>query len=113
MPKQSAMELARDLSARFKAEAAAHVDAVFELATVRETLATFSVRNGVLAFEPAAPVDVRFVFDHAETARALLLGDADPMAAFMAGRFRSDGHLPLAFVLLGLFRPDYGVAPPD
>ena len=64
-------------------------------------------------FEPDAPVDVRFVFNRAETARAILLDDADPMAAFMAGRFRSDGHLPLAFVLLGLFRADYGVAPPD
>ncbi|MCY3814450.1 MAG: SCP2 sterol-binding domain-containing protein [Gammaproteobacteria bacterium] len=107
------MDLSIELARRFKTEAAAHADTVFRLATDRGTLLVFSVRAGEIEFEPDASPDVTFTFDRAETARAIILGDADPMDAFMAGRFRSDGHLPLAFVLLGLFRQDFGGPPPD
>lgn len=105
------------LAARFRPQAAAGVDVVFALATEgateKATLATFAVDAGKLRFDPAEPVDATFFFDSVETARAVLSGDADPIAAFMAGRFRADGNLPLAFVLLGLFREDYDVeAPP-
>ena len=104
------------LAARFRPQAAAGVDVVFALATedaAAGPLATFAVDAEKLRFDPAEPVDATFFFDSAETARAVLSGDADPIVAFMAGRFRADGNLPLAFVLLGLFREDYDVeAPP-
>ena len=101
------------LAARFRPQAATGVDVVFALATEEATLATFAVDAGKLRFNPTEPVDATFFFDSAETARTVLSGDADPIAAFMEGRFRADGNLPLAFVLLGLFREDYDVeAPP-
>lgn len=101
------------LAARFRPLAAAGVDVVFALATEEATLATFAIDVGKLRFNPTEPVDATFFFDSLETARAVLSGDADPIAAFMEGRFRADGNLPLAFVLLGLFREDYDVeAPP-
>ena len=106
------MDLSIELAGRFKTDAAAHVDTVFRLATERGTMLVFSVRAGKIEFERDASPDVTFTFDRPQTARAILLGDADPIAAFMAGRFRSDGHLPLAFVLLGLFRQDFGGPPP-
>ena len=106
------MDWPTELTLRLRAEAAAHVDTVFRLATDSGTLVVFSVRAGEIVFEPDAKPDVTFTFDRPETAHAIILGDADPVAAFMAGRFRSDGHLPLAFVLLGLFRQDFGGPPP-
>ena len=106
------MDLSTELARRLKPEAAARVDAVFRLNARHDTLVVFSVRAGEIRFESDARPDVTFTFDRPETAHAVVLGDADPIAAFMAGRFRSDGHLPLAFVLLGLFRQDFGGAPP-
>lgn len=106
------MDWPAELERRFKADAAAHVDAVFALATEGRALVTFEVRDGRIAFAPDAPPDVVFTFGSAATAQAVVLGKADPIATFMAGRFRADGNLPLAFVLLGLFRADYAGAPP-
>ena len=106
------MDLGAELANRFDPDSALDVDVVVALATNRETLVTFSVHAGRLQFAPSPPPDVTFTFDSAETAFGILAGDEDPIAAFMAERFRSDGHLPLAFVLLGLFRGDYAVAPP-
>lgn len=106
------MDLSTELAQRFKAEAAAHVDTVFRLTTGHRTSLVFSVRAGKICFEPDACPDVTFTFESPEAAHAIILGDADPIAAFMAGQFRSDGHLPLAFVLLGLFRHDFGGPPP-
>lgn len=100
------------IEARFRPDAAANVDAVFALATPRAPLLTFAVRAGELAFEEDTEPDVTFTFDQPETARKIIAGEADPIAAFMAGRFRSDGNLPLAFVLLGLFRQDFAGPPP-
>ena len=106
------MDWPTELTLRLRTEVAAHVDTVFRLATGASTLVVFSVRAGEILFEPDANPDVTFTFDRPETAHAIILGDADPIAAFMAGRFRSDGHLPLAFTLLGLFRQDFGGPPP-
>ena len=83
------MDLSIELARRFKTEAAAHADTVFRLATDRGTLLVFSVRAGEIEFEPDASPDVTFTFDRAETARAIILGDADPMDAFMAGGVRT------------------------
>ena len=107
------LDLLIELAQRLRTDAAAHVDTVFRLATAEGTLLVFSVRGGAIEFEQDASPEVTFTFDRPETARAIILGDEDPIAAFMAGRFRSDGHLPLAFVLLGLFRHDFAGPPPD
>lgn len=48
--------------------------------------------------------DATFYFDSCEHALALLSGEADVMAEFMAGRFRSSGYLLWTFPLLSLFR---------
>lgn len=108
-----ALDLPTELARRLRTQAAAHVDTVFRLATDGGTLLVFSVRAGEIHFEPELVPEVTFTFDRPETARAIILGEEDPIAAFMAGRFRSDGHLPLAFVLLGLFRQDFAGPPPD
>lgn len=101
------------LAERFRPPPVGSLDAVLALAVDDgPVLATLTVVDGELRFAPPAPTDVTFFFDSEATARALLCGRADPMAAFMAGRFRADSHLPLAFTLLGLFRPDFAPVPP-
>ena len=107
------MDIRARMELQFKPDAAGEVDAVIALALPDgEWIATFGVRDGRLTFEPDREPDVTFTFDREETAQAIVLGGADPIDAFMAGRFRSDGHLPLAFVLLGMFRQDFAAAPP-
>lgn len=106
-----ALDLPTELARRLRTDAA-DVDMVVRLATDEGTLLVFSVQAGEIRFEPDASPEVTFTFDRPETAHAILLGEEDPIAAFMAGRFRSDGHLPLAFVLLGLFRHDFAGSPP-
>lgn len=108
------MDIEVELAKRFSCAAA--VDAVFALAVDGDPpakLTTFSVGRGELRFDAAQRPDVTFFFDSADTARALLTGEGDAIAAFMQGRFRADGNLPLAFVLLGLFRDDYAAEPPS
>lgn len=102
------------LAARFQADAARDVDVALALAveSSAQRLATFAVRHGALRFQPECPLDATFYFADAQTALAVLDGLEDPFAAFAAGRFRADGNLPLAFVLLGLFRSGVGVDVP-
>ena len=108
---QTSLEVA--LAERFRPPGAGSLDAVLALAVDDgPVLATLTVLDGQLRFAPPAPKDATFFFDSEATARALLCGEGDPMAAFMAGHFRADSHLPLAFALLGLFRPDYAPVPP-
>ena len=111
------MDFKATLAARFRSAVATDVDVVFALATEGEgdveELAKFAVRDGELMWDVDARPDATFFFASAETARAIVEGSLDPVAAFMAGRFRADGNLPLAFTLLALFRSDYaGAAPP-
>ena len=112
-----AMDLEATLAERFRPAAAADVDIVVGLAVDGgERLTTFTVRQGALRFEQGtdpAPADAVFYFDSAKTALGILGGGMDVMAAFMAGAFRADGHLPLAFVLLGLFHSGYDATPPE
>ena len=82
------------------------------IATASTRLAALAITDQGVTFDSTLQADVTFVFDSAETALAVLTGREDPMTAFLDGRFRSDGHLPLAFVLLGLFRPDADLTPP-
>ena len=93
---------------RFRPPADPNQDAVLALGIDRGLLlTTLTVADGELRFVPTATPDVTFLFDSEETALGLLGGGADPIAAFMAGRFRADGNLPLVFLLLSLFRADY------
>lgn len=105
--------LRAELGRRFQAHRAAELDMAVRIATPERMLATLHVGQGELRFDaPGEPV-ATFFFDTAETALAVLAGDADPLQAFMAGQFRTDGHLPLVFVVLGLFRPEFAPeAPP-
>ncbi|MFP6837775.1 MAG: SCP2 sterol-binding domain-containing protein [Pseudomonadales bacterium] len=91
----------------FHAPAPAAIDATFRLAIDDETL-TFKIRHGKLEFVDSAYYDATFYFPDADTARALLAGQADVSEAFMKGRFRADGYLMWAFALLAMFR-DPGV----
>ena len=111
MPMPSAVDFKAALEGRLQ-PLAADIDVAMRLVAADETLATFAVTGGELRWDPPMPVDATFFFDSAATALGLLGGGADPMAAFMEGRFRADGNLPLAFLLLGLFRSDYGVEAP-
>ena len=86
--------------------------ATMAIATGNTRLTALAVDDRGVIFDSSLEADVTFVFDSAETALAVLTGKEDPIAAFLDGRFRSDGHLPLAFVLLGLFRPGAETAPP-
>lgn len=106
----SAPDLEAALARRFRAAEAmaAGTDAVVALATPAGRLATLAVERGTLRFDASLAPDATLFFDSAATALALLGGGASPMQAFLHGRFRSDGHLPLVFALIGLFS-----APPD
>ena len=82
------------------------------ISTGSRRLTALAVSDRRVIFDPTLEADVTFVFDSAATALAILTGREDPIAAFLDGRFRSDGHLPLAFVLLGLFQPGADTTPP-
>ena len=98
---------------RFRPPADPNQDAVLALGIDGGSLlTTLTVEGGALRFVPNATPDVTFLFDSEKTALGLLGGGADPIAAFMAGRFRADGNLPLVFLLLSLFRADYVAQPP-
>ncbi len=105
--------LTAELGRRFQAPRAAELDLVVRIATAEQTLATLHIVRGELRFDAPRDPAATFFFDSEETALGTLARDADPMDAFMAGRFRADGHLPLVFVVLGLFRPEFAPeAPP-
>ena len=108
---QTPFEIA--LARRFRPPADRNQDAVLALGIDQGPLLTrFTVAGGELRFAPSATPDATFLFDSEETALGLLGGGADPIVAFMAGRFRADGNLPLVFLLLSLFRADYAAQPP-
>lgn len=111
-------EALRKRLAQHGGAAPAGVDAVVALQTADRApkpLACLVMEGGAARVaenpEPQA-ADVTCTFDSAATARGVLLGEANPLDAFLAGRFRTDGHLPLVFVVLGLFRADYRGGPP-
>ena len=56
-----------------------------------------------IAAEPT-PADITLYFHSMDEAAALLQGSANPVTAFMEGRFRSDGHLVWVFTVLSMFR---------
>ena len=106
------MDFETFLERRFRAAAASDIDLTITLVAGGRRLTTFAVEGGALRFDPPGEADVTFSFDSVDRAVAVLGGAQSPVDAFMAGAFRSDGHLPLAFVLLGLFGSGDVTPPP-
>ena len=97
-----------ELARRFQAAAAGGVDLALAFAVDGDAprrLTAFEVREGTLTFRDGegGALDAVFFFDQPQTALDILDGRENPFAAFADSRFRADGNLPLAFVLLGLF----------
>ena len=112
------MQLRPELERRLQEQAPPELDLVLALRIANESPIQVAIKDGKAGFAPAAGLaDATFCFDTAETAAAILYGDGDFitafMDAFMAGKVRSDGHLPLTFTLLGLFRPGLRMQTPD
>ena len=103
------MNLEEELAERFRPGASVDASIAIVAGALR---VTFTAPEGTLRFETWREPDVTFTFDCTETALAVLTGTENPFDAFLDGRFRSDGHLPLAFALLGLFNPGFDPAPP-
>ena len=126
------MELRRELERRLREAAAPELDLAIDIQVGSARAIRVILANGKARLDPAeAPclsararaecpspeADATFLFDSAETAAAILYDDGDfvtaSMDAFMAGKVRSDGCLPLTFTLLGLFRPGLQMQTPD
>ena len=98
----------QELARRFQTAAAGGLDLMLAFAVdgdVPRRLTAFEVREGALTFRDGegGALDATFFFDQPQTALDIRDGRENPFAAFADSRFRSDGNLPLAFVLLGLF----------
>lgn len=112
------MHLRSELERRAQPSAAYGLDLVIALGIGNEPPICLALGNDGVRFDPpAGKPDATFHFDGAETAAAILYGEGDFltafMDAFMAGRVRSDGNLPLTFTLLALFRPGLELQAPD
>ena len=76
---------------------------VFVGLTVKDQQLCFHASGEGINFVTAPP-DVNFSFASWDAVWGLLLGDMDPVEAFMQGQFRSDGYLTLLFLILAIFR---------
>ncbi len=95
------------LERTFHGPASDGMDAVIRLAIADELL-QFQVAEQRIQFHPPESVrpDATFFFEDVDIAWALLSGQADAFAAFMEGRFRSDGYLMWAFRLMAMFQSE-------
>ena len=111
------MQLRPELERRAQASATIGLDLTIELHIADQAPIGMALTDGEIHFVPAAKPDATFIFDSAETAAAILYEEGDFltafMEAFMAGKVRSDGNLPLTFTLLGLFRPGLRLQTPE
>ncbi len=97
-------ELARELRARFRPEAAVGVDMVVRLDVSDQEHLVLRISDGTLTVTADDQVpDVTFRFADMATTVAIIRGEANAIEAFMHGRFRSDGYLMMAFRLMELF----------
>jgi len=104
MPPMTIHDLARELHARFRPDAAAGIDMVIRLDVSADEHLVLRVNDGTLdVSREELPADVTFTFPDLATTMALLRGQANAIDAFMHGRFRSDGYLMMAFRLMELF----------
>ncbi len=94
-----------ELQKNFFAAAAKEYDVFVGLAVLDQQLCCHVSGEGINFV--TTPPDVTFSFKNWDAVRGLLIGDMDPIAAFMEGQFRSDGYLTLLFLVLAIFRsPD-------
>ncbi|MEE4380978.1 MAG: SCP2 sterol-binding domain-containing protein [Pseudomonadales bacterium] len=100
-------EIRTRLAGAFRPEAAAGLEAVYQFEVAGRPLFHLEIDGGRLRVEGGAheAPTVTFLFDDVATALGVVEGSLDPMATFMAGRVRTDGHLILALQLGGLFAP--------
>jgi len=97
-------DLANELRARFRPEAAVGVDMLIRLDMTDHEHLLLRVSDGELSVsDDSQPPDVTFRFSDLPTAVALIRGHANAIDAFMQGRFRSDGYLMMAFRLMEIF----------
>jgi putative sterol carrier protein len=97
-------DLAHELKARFRPEAAVGVDMLIRLDVAPNEHLSLRVMDGELEVSrDDVPADVTFTFPDLATTTELLRGQANAIDAFMHGRFRSDGYLMMAFRLMELF----------
>lgn len=97
-------DLANELRARFRPEAAVGIDMLVRLDVSDHEHLLLRVADGRLTVSEDTQVpDVTFRFADLPTTVALIRGQANAIDAFMHGRFRSDGYLMMAFRLMELF----------
>ncbi len=97
-------DLANELQARFRSEAAVGIDMLVRLDVSPGEHLLLRVADGSLTVtQDTQTPDVTFRFADLPTAIALIRGQANAIDAFMHGRFRSDGYLMMAFRLMELF----------
>lgn len=98
-------QVRRRLEPAFSPAAAHDADCVYQFTIDGHPAFHLRIQEGVLAVGDGAHGDpsVTFLFEDLETALGIVAGDLDPMAAFMAGRIRTDGNLILALQLRMLF----------
>ena len=97
-------DLADELRARFRPEAAVGIDMIVRLDISDDEHLLLCVEDGTLTVTNGAQTpDVTFRFADLPTTIALIRGQANAIDAFMHGRFRSDGYLMMAFRLMELF----------
>ena len=94
------------LRSRFAASKAGDLDATIEF-NWHDGACRVGVHDSNAAYysdtEQAPEPDFVIFFRDEEQANAIMLGQADPVAAFMAGEFRSSGHLLWVFQTLAAF----------
>ncbi len=104
-------ECREELRENFFPAAAKEYDVFVGLA-VRDQQLCCHVSGEGINFVTTSP-DVVFSFKSWDAVRGLLIGDMDPIEAFMKGQFRSDGYLTLLFLVLAIFRSSNRPQIPD
>ena len=97
-------DLAAELRARFRPEAAVGVDMLVRLDVSDHEHLLLEISDCALTVSHGTQTpDVSFGFADLATATSIIRGQSDAIEAFMNGRFRADGYLMMAFKLMELF----------
>lgn len=97
-------DLAAELRARFRPEAAIGVDMLVRLNVSDDEHLLLRISDCALTVTHGTQLpDVTFRFADLATATRIIRGQADAIEAFMNGRFSADGYLMMAFKLMELF----------
>ena len=91
----------------FKSAVAAEFDAAIRIICADQPTIWMRIDHGHIVVEQSdgsRAADLTLYFDNEASAVDLLTGKADPIRAFMAHEFRSDGYLVWVFTVLSMFR---------